>query len=75
MYVDDNLCGTVNYEQGLGVYKIYCDTEGIAGRNVRILAAPRQYLTLCEVKVMSDPKKDGRFIASKLKLCILIIHI
>ncbi|KAL5254986.1 hypothetical protein ACHWQZ_G014437 [Mnemiopsis leidyi] len=59
VYVDDNLCGTVNYEQGLGVYKIYCDTEGIAGRNVRILAAPRQYLTLCEVKVMSDPKKDA----------------
>ena len=59
VFVDEALCGTVEYEAGLRVYKVYCDTEGVAGSNVRIVAAPRQYLTLCEVKVMSDPRKEG----------------
>ena len=59
MFVDEILCGTVEYEAGLKVYKLYCNTEGTAGSNVRIVAAPRQYLTLCEVKVMSDPRKEG----------------
>ena len=58
--MDETLCGTVHYEPDLRVYKIYCSTEGVAGSNVRIVAAPRQYLTLCEVKVMSDPRKHGR---------------
>ena len=59
VFVDEALCGTVEYEAGLRVYKVYCDTEGVAGSNVRIVSASSQYLTLCEVKVMSDPRKEG----------------
>ncbi|XP_063693608.1 uncharacterized protein LOC134825361 [Bolinopsis microptera] len=61
VYADEMLCGEVNYVWGQGVYVINCESdtsENVFGTNIRIEAAPKQYLALCEVKVFSDPTAE-----------------
>merc|ERR1712176_999191 len=58
IYADGELCGKINYVEGQNVYKKSCSsdtTEYRIATNLRIEAAEGTYLTLCEVKVLSDP--------------------
>ena len=48
------LCGEVNYIWGQDVYVIICESdtsENVFATNIRIEAAPKQYLALCEVNL------------------------
>ena len=52
VYADDVLCGTIRYVEKQDVYKVACSSdlvENVVATNIRIKAAPKQFLTLCEV--------------------------
>ena len=66
IYVGNELCGTVKYYNHVRKYEVSCGNEGIVGKNVKIIAAPGQYLTLCEVQVMSDPTNSGNQIYNRV---------
>ena len=52
VYADDFLCGKVRYEERIQVYKVGCNSdlvENVIAKNIKIKAADKQFLTLCEV--------------------------
>ncbi|KAL5252435.1 hypothetical protein ACHWQZ_G015268 [Mnemiopsis leidyi] len=69
VYADDKLCGTVEYDSNQFIYIIDCqgdDNEpNIFAENIKIVAAADQFLTLCEVKVLSDPRAEGNLAFGK----------
>ena len=67
MYADNFLCGKINYVEDQDVYKVNCasdSVENVFATNVKIKAAPNQYLTLCEV-LLSEKNKENRFLMTK----------
>ena len=55
MYVDDNLCGSVEYEAGTNVYVVDCADQ--EGSDVKI-TQENNFLTLCEVEVYGRSQVD-----------------
>ena len=58
VYADDILCGKINYLESQDVYKVNCNSdlvENVIAKNIRIKAADKQFLTLCEVQ-KPEPK-------------------
>ena len=51
VYVDNELCGAVEWVATKSVYRIDCN--GLSGSKIRI-TQEGQYLTLCEVQVLGE---------------------
>ena len=55
------VCGRIKYVEGQEAYKVGCrsdTTEHTIASSITIEAGDGQLLTLCEVKVMSDPRVE-----------------